>query len=172
MALANCITLSRLLLVPVILWLTAHGHSGPAAAVFLLAACTDFVDGWVARTRHEVTSLGKLLDPLADKALQLGVLLAIVGSGYAPMWLVLLLLGKEVALVLGGLWMLRRGQVVSARATGKIASFFLFAAITAGLAGIRAMQPLLYLGTALSLAAGVDYLIQAVRTLSNKSITG
>jgi CDP-diacylglycerol--glycerol-3-phosphate 3-phosphatidyltransferase len=155
-----------------VVWFSTTERSYLAAGLFVLAALTDVVDGWLARARGEVSNLGKLLDPVADKALQLSALFLVVRSGYSPLWLVLVLLGKELALLLGGLFMLRNGIVVSARFYGKLASLLLFVALTAGLAGMFSWQPLLYLGASVSCLAGLDYLIQAVRTFSSRRISG
>lgn len=172
MTTANLITLIRLCLVPMIYWLASTDRGAWAAVIFCLAAGTDAVDGWIARLRGEVSSLGKLLDPLADKALQLTTLFTTARTGFTPVWVVVVLLVKESLLVLGGLWMLHQDYVVSARLYGKVASVLLFVALAGGLLQLDIMQPVLYVGVAVSLLAGLDYLIQAVRTLSNKRTMG
>ncbi len=163
MTIANYVTLSRLALAPVIYALYLQGHFFWATVVFVAAALTDTADGWLARRRGEISRVGILLDPIADKVLILAILWAEVAGGYVPGWLFALLLIKEAALVLGGALLLRRKQVVAARFLGKAGSICLFIAIGGGLSGFYWLRPLLYLGAALSLAAGCDYAIQAVR---------
>ena len=86
MTLANKITLSRIFLMPVFLFFLLENikyGSYIAAAVFIVAAATDGLDGYVARKRKQVTTLGKLLDPLADKLLVMSALVSLVGQGAA-----------------------------------------------------------------------------------------
>lgn len=100
MNLPNAITLSRVLfIIPIILFLSSPkwGWNALAALCFFLASFTDLADGFIARSRGEVTRLGKLLDPLADKLLVLGVLVPLVGLGRVPPWLVVVVLAREFA---------------------------------------------------------------------------
>ncbi len=71
----NQMTVVRFILVPVVYWLLISGNFGPALIVFIIAASTDFIDGAMARTRNQITDIGKVIDPLADKMLILSVLL-------------------------------------------------------------------------------------------------
>jgi cardiolipin synthase len=170
--LANLITLSRLLSVPIIYWLAITEYNVEAVLLYLLAAATDLLDGWVARRRREVSDLGKLLDPIADKALQIMVLVILVQTGKVPLWPVLALLAKEAAMILGGLLFLAKGTVVSARFSGKLASAILFPALAVSFVEPSVGKPLVYIGVTASILAGADYLIQAFYTLSGKRIAG
>ncbi|WP_008311814.1 CDP-diacylglycerol--glycerol-3-phosphate 3-phosphatidyltransferase [Leptolyngbya sp. PCC 6406] len=101
MNLPTWVTLSRLLGVPIVLVLLAMptpGRCWAAAGVFLLAAATDWVDGYLARRLDQVTELGKFLDPLVDKLLVLAPLLALVELGRVPGWGVFLLLARELTI--------------------------------------------------------------------------
>lgn len=95
------ITVSRLLGVPIILFLLFE-PSPPrlwlALGVFLVAASTDWVDGYLARRLDQVTDLGKFLDPLVDKLLVLAPLLALIELGQVPAWGVFLILARELAI--------------------------------------------------------------------------
>ncbi len=98
--LPNSITLARILLIPVFVYLAYE--PGPwrsflAALVFLVAALTDFLDGYLARKHNLVTSLGKLLDPIADKLLTLSGFIMLVALGLAPAWMVIVIVGREMA---------------------------------------------------------------------------
>lgn len=121
--LPNALTLLRLLLIPVYLWLMFSGHTTPALAVFVFASLTDIADGWIARRYNLITDFGKLFDPLADKLMVLSVMLSLALKGIAPWAAILILLAKELLMVLGGALLLRRQVVVYSLALGKIAQF-------------------------------------------------
>jgi len=97
--LPNALTVARALLVIPVIGLIAIGDAGVALAVFLVAAATDALDGPLARRRGATTALGAALDPLADKVLVVGALAALALRGIAPMWAVLLILGRELVAV-------------------------------------------------------------------------
>lgn len=93
--------MGRILVIPLVLYLLDRG--GPfdcflAAAVFVLAAITDFLDGYLARKRNLVSVLGKFLDPLADKLIVTATLVWLVTMGRVPAWLVIVLIGREITI--------------------------------------------------------------------------
>ena len=99
------ITSVRVVLVPVVMWLLLEGHTlshayGVAAALFAIAAATDFIDGFLARRWAATTTLGSFLDTTADKLLVSGVLVALVGVGRASPWIAAIIVGREI-LILG-----------------------------------------------------------------------
>ena len=146
--------------------LRSGGDAGTGALlVYLLAALSDAADGYIARARGEVSSLGAALDPVADKLFGLLVFYALVQAGVLPAALLVLLLFKEAALLAGGALLLRgTGRVISARPLGKAATVLLFtsfALILAGYSGAGAF--LTALGVLCSLAAGIDYAWVAAR---------
>jgi CDP-diacylglycerol--glycerol-3-phosphate 3-phosphatidyltransferase len=105
MNLPNALTIARIFLVPVVVtfllvreipYWTYWG-----AGLFLAAALTDFLDGYLARRRGQVTTLGRLLDPIADKLLISSALIALVWTHTAPAWMVVIIIGREFAV--GGL---------------------------------------------------------------------
>jgi CDP-diacylglycerol--glycerol-3-phosphate 3-phosphatidyltransferase len=96
----NLLTMGRVVMIPVCL--VFLGEDTPragfwAAIVFTLAALTDLVDGWLARKMNVVSVLGKLLDPLADKLIVMACLVWMVPMGRIPAWVVVLLLGRDIA---------------------------------------------------------------------------
>jgi CDP-diacylglycerol--glycerol-3-phosphate 3-phosphatidyltransferase len=96
----NLLTMTRIVMIPVCL--AFLGEDTPragfwAAIVFTLAALTDLVDGWLARKMNIVSVLGKLLDPLADKLIVMACLVWMVPMGRIPAWVVVLLLGRDIA---------------------------------------------------------------------------
>lgn len=98
MNLPNALTLSRIFLVPVLVTLLLTKYSVPiAAGVFLIASMTDFLDGYLARARNQVTTLGMLLDPLADKLLVSCAFISLVELQIVPAWMVVIIIGREFA---------------------------------------------------------------------------
>lgn len=100
MTLANWVTLSRLLALPVLLYYLQNptaGHRWLCVTIFLIAALTDWLDGYLARKLDAVTDLGKFLDPLVDKLLVLAPLIALVELGQLPAWGVFLILARELS---------------------------------------------------------------------------
>lgn len=120
MNLPTWITVSRLVAIPLVFLLlanpTAH-HRWWAVALFLLAACTDWLDGYLARRLNQVTELGKFLDPLVDKLLVLAPLMVLVQLGTVPAWGVFLILARE--LTVAG-WRVNQPKVVGANLWGKL----------------------------------------------------
>ena len=100
MTLANRITLIRIILVPVFTYFVLENipyGTFIAAGIFILAASTDGLDGYLARKRKEVTTLGKLLDPLADKLLITAALVSLVDAGVLPAWVAIVIISRELA---------------------------------------------------------------------------
>ncbi len=101
MNLPNWITISRLFGLPFILYFLSYPSSKNlwiCTAIFLVAASTDWVDGYLARKLDQVTELGKFLDPLVDKLLVLAPLLALIQLQQVPAWGVFLILARELAI--------------------------------------------------------------------------
>ncbi len=131
--LPNLITLTRIALVPLLLYaLLSHLVHGEiwSALVFVLGAATDGVDGYVARKYNQVTTVGKLIDPLADKLLVAAALVALVELGSLSSWVVLAILGREFAVT--GLRALAAadGVVIAASPWGKLKTTLQVIAIT------------------------------------------
>lgn len=119
----NVVTLARIALIPLILVLidnSSPGRSAVAAVIFIIAAVTDALDGYLARRLQLVTVVGKFLDPLADKLIVLATLVVLVAADRAPAWLVVLLMSRELAIT--GLRAIAssRGLVIAAGAGGKV----------------------------------------------------
>ena len=126
MNLPNKITMLRITLVPFFLFIflarptTDILNAWLALILFVVAAVTDAVDGYLARKLGLVTNLGKLIDPLADKLLACSALIAFVSTGHVPAWAVILIVSRE--LYISGLRQLslEQGFVLSASESGKI----------------------------------------------------
>lgn len=141
---SNIITISRILLVPVFVaallapwpeWLGVNGMFSEdakryvAAGLFILISCTDWLDGYLARSRNEVTDFGKFMDPLADKILVAAALIALVELGALPTWVVLVILAREF--IVSGVRMMAatKGVVIAASMIGKFKTVFQMIAI-------------------------------------------
>jgi len=97
----NALTVGRLVLVPPTVGCILLGLDGLALVLLLAAALTDALDGWLARRLHLESPLGAALDPLADKALMSGAFVALGVSGALPVWLVALVVGRDLAILAG-----------------------------------------------------------------------
>jgi CDP-diacylglycerol--glycerol-3-phosphate 3-phosphatidyltransferase len=117
--LPNALTILRIFLVPllvVVLLTRFEWHLYFGAAIYGLAVLTDFLDGYFARRRNQVTRLGIVLDPLADKLLNAAALLSLVEMGLAPAWVVMIILAREIAVT--GLRNVAAGRGLLIRASG------------------------------------------------------
>ncbi len=141
---SNVITIIRILLVPVFVaallapwpeWFGANAafsndwKSIVAAGIFVLISCTDWLDGYLARSRNEVTDFGKFMDPLADKILVAAALISLVELGSLPTWVVLIILAREF--IVSGVRMMAasKGVVIAASMLGKFKTVFQMIAI-------------------------------------------
>jgi len=118
----NLLTVGRIALIPVFLGLLTYENrrnSFLAALVYSVAALSDWLDGWLARVSGKVTTLGKFLDPLADKVIVLSALVMLVRLGRAPVWVVVVILAREF--LISGLRTIAvsEGVVISASQGGK-----------------------------------------------------
>ncbi len=131
--LPNALTLLRIFLVPflvVVLLTKFAGREIVALAIFLTATLTDFLDGWLARRRGEITTLGTLLDPIADKLLISAAFISLVEVGLVPAWMVVVVVGREFAVT--GLRAIAsdQGVIIAASAWGKLKMASQIAAIS------------------------------------------
>ena len=110
--LPNLITLLRLLLVPITAYCVATGAYATATIVFLVAALSDFADGYIARRFSIESRLGALLDPIADKLNMFVATALLAWEGLVPLWLGAAIIGRDIAIVLGAMaWRLARGEL-------------------------------------------------------------
>jgi CDP-diacylglycerol--glycerol-3-phosphate 3-phosphatidyltransferase len=104
MSIPNLLAVTRLLLTPVAMWLIvesvdSRGYAYAATVVFVVAALTDFADGYLARRWKITTTLGAFLDTVADKILVMGALVALVEIGVTSMWIAFVIIGREIAIM-------------------------------------------------------------------------
>lgn len=99
MSIPNLITMGRILLVPVVVWAITAGELGVAFALFMVAAISDAVDGFLAKRFDMTTELGAYLDPLADKALIVSIYVALGVTELIPRWLVILVVSRDIMII-------------------------------------------------------------------------
>lgn len=172
--LPNLLTLFRILLVPllVVALLTKfEGKEYVALGVFLLAAVTDVLDGWVARRQRKITRLGKLLDPAADKILMSAAFISLVELGVAPAWMVVLIVAREFAVSALRSFAASDDVVIAAGVSGKVKTVVHAVAISVciiheRLQDLGADDPawlvpaVLWASVALSVVSGIDYFVR------------
>jgi CDP-diacylglycerol--glycerol-3-phosphate 3-phosphatidyltransferase len=168
LSLPNGLTIIRVLAIPVILLLlfsTGRTFQFLTAVFFLLVAITDTLDGYMARRRGMVTTLGKFLDPLADKLLIVTSLIALIPARGVPFWMVIVIVGREIAVTgLRGI-AVSQGIVIAASNFGKYKTIFEVASIFFiildgnyfGFSFCPVGVGLLWVALILAVFSGVDY---------------
>ena len=182
----NLISFIRLCLVPIFLVRLFNGYDVMATFLYALAAGTDWIDGQIARRTNAVSKLGQLLDPAVDRILMISGVCGLFLVGRLPLWIILVVLVRDLLLLVGGACLLKRYRVrVPVIYPGKVATTLLFV----GFAGLLLNWPLIgglgivdaawlpgfnaaacswgiwfvYAGLALALATTVYYVVVAVR---------
>jgi CDP-diacylglycerol---glycerol-3-phosphate 3-phosphatidyltransferase len=169
---ANGLTLLRLLLVPVFGWALFQDHGTDttwrivAFVVFAVASFTDRLDGDVARRRGLVTDVGKMADPIADKALTGTALVGLSALDLLPWWVTVVILVRELGITLLRFWVIRHGVIPASRG-GKYKTFLQTVAIGLYLLPLQdwlATVAAWVMGAALVLtvATGIDYVVRAL----------
>lgn len=187
----NVISFIRLCMVPVFFVLLLNDQNIAAAIVFGVAAATDFLDGQIARRTHCVTKLGQLLDPVVDRALMVAGVLGVFIAGRVPLWIILLIVARDLLVVGGGAWLIfKRGIRIPVIYPGKFATTFLFIGFAALILNMPLIPGLgicdiswlpgfngdpvcwgiwfIYVGLALSLGTTVYYIWAAIKALAQK----
>jgi CDP-diacylglycerol--glycerol-3-phosphate 3-phosphatidyltransferase len=159
----NVLTLLRILAVPVIvvalLGETPNGDA-LAAGVFALAAFTDGLDGYIARRRQDITTFGKLVDPLADKLLIVAALVSLVSLGRLAAWVAMVIIARELAVTVLRAVAVEQGVVISASWLGKLKTMLQVAAVFALIIwnpSPASVDALVYVALAVTVISGVDY---------------
>lgn len=172
--LPNALTLLRIFLVPfllVVLLTKFEGRETVGLLIFLTATATDFFDGWLARRRGEITTLGTLLDPIADKLLISGAFVSLVELGLAPAWMVVVILGRDFAV--SGLRAIASGQgiVIAASSLGKAKMLSQVIAASLLILAIRHVvfvlpgKIMLWVAVAVAVASGAHYFVQFLQRI-------
>jgi cardiolipin synthase len=172
----NVLSCIRLLLVPVFLMLLIRGEDATALVVLVIASGTDFLDGYLARALGQVSRLGQLLDPAADRLYIFAALVGLAWREILPWWIVLVVLGRDVFLLVLGIILANVGfGPLPVHQLGKVATFCLFYALPLIMIG-QAFPELMWWsqpmgwsfalwGAFLYWWAGVIYAIETVRVI-------
>jgi CDP-diacylglycerol--glycerol-3-phosphate 3-phosphatidyltransferase len=170
--LPNVLTVVRILAVPVIvvalLGETPNGDA-LAAAVFALAALTDGLDGYIARSRDSVTTFGKLMDPLADKLLIVAALVSLVSLGRLAAWVAMVIIAREVAVTGLRVVAAEQGVVIAASWLGKVKTILQVAAVFALIVWESSpleVDLLVYAAVAATVISGADYFLGLRRRMA------
>ena len=166
MSFADQLTVARAIAVPIVVALFAipfQGHDYWATAVFIAAMATDWFDGRIARRSGRTSSLGSLLDPVADKLLVLTTLIVLIDQGVFPAWMVAAIVARE--LLVTGLRQaaIERGVVIAARDLGKLKTWAQAIAaavvglVAAGVWSTRVSWWALFVALVLTWVSGLDY---------------
>lgn len=175
--LPNIITVVRILLAPVFIWLLLadDGQDGPirfwAAGLFIVAIATDGIDGYIARRWNLVTDLGKLLDPIADKVLTGSALVCLSILGELPVWVTVVILVREIGITVFRFAVLSK-RVIPASRGGKLKTVVQAVAISFALVPFWVIfgdwvnwlnTGLMTAAVILTVVTGLDYLVGAYR---------
>jgi cardiolipin synthase len=173
MGLANWLTVLRILLIPVFVSLLVYRQRGPALTVFLAAALTDLLDGYVARHRGSQSRLGAFLDPMADKLLLMSSFITLTWLKALPFWIAAVVLSRDLILVIGALAIHMAGGRITPRPTreGKIATFFqvltVFMGVLARFYGVgKPLKTVIWLAAIFTVVSGLQYIVQGMRFLN------
>lgn len=173
MGLANWLTVLRILLIPVFVSLLVYRQRGPALVVFLAAALTDLLDGYVARQRGSQSRLGAFLDPLADKLLLVSSFVTLTWLRVLPFWIAAVVISRDLILMMGALAIHMAGGRITPRPTaaGKLATFFQILTVLIGL--LRPFYALpaiarapVWLAAIFTVLSGLQYIAQGMRFLN------
>jgi CDP-diacylglycerol--glycerol-3-phosphate 3-phosphatidyltransferase len=180
--LPNGLTLSRIFLVPilvVVLLTRTERWELIGAAIFAVAALTDWLDGYLARRRKQVTTLGIMLDPVADKLLVSAAFISMVELGLAPAWMVVVIVGREFAVMGLRMVAIDEGITIPASPLGKGKMATQVAAILMLILGEKFLGPFAVLGkvtlwvtVVLALGSGLDYFLRFYRKVANALPSG
>jgi len=173
--LPNLLSFARIIIVPMMFWLLVERDSTLlsgihpswldffAAFLFVLAAITDFFDGYIARLFNQHTTFGAIIDPLADKLLMLGGFLGLMLLDRADPWAILLILGREFFITGLRIVAVSEGKDVSASMLGKIKTVLQILAVGFLIIGWPGGTLLLWLAVAATLYSGMEYVRDYVK---------
>ena len=176
MTIPNLLSLLRLALVPVfaLVYFSCAPNAHLWSAVLYLAAfVTDVADGWIARRFSQITRLGRILDPMADKLMTFIVILCLTADGVIPVWAVVIFFCKELAMAIGGYLMYQKlGDVISSNWLGKTSTGVFFVVCAALVLFPAIPRPwatgLISFALALTLAALCSYIFQYRKALKKR----
>ena len=175
--LPNALTVVRILLVPVLvaaLLVETPNGSTIAAVVFALAAVTDGLDGYIARSRRTITTFGKVMDPVADKLLIAAALVSLVSLDRLEPWVAMVIIAREFAVSGLRIAAAQEGAVIAASPLGKVKTIVQVVAVLALIAaddtGAAWVQALVYSMVAITVISGVDYFLNVRKRIEEARV--
>jgi cardiolipin synthase len=171
--LPNALTVLRILLVPMFVGVVLYGHLSAALAVFLVAGLTDALDGLIARLLDQQTTLGRYLDPLADKLLLVAAFVVLSVEGWVPLWVTIIVVSRDIIISVGSLviHLLRERPDIAPSLMGKVTTVLQLAYIVAVLLGTAMPLPgwlilvSLVAVAVLTVVSGLHYIVRGVQIL-------
>ena len=170
MNLPNKLTMGRICAIPVFIIALMMDQRVLATCLFIAAALTDFLDGYIARKYGLVSNFGKLMDPLADKLLTMSAFICLVGLDQIPAWMVIIILGREFIITGMRQVAAAEGIVIAAGWSGKIKTVLQMVAIPVlllknwpcdpYLGGFPADQILLWAALVMTVVSGIEYMVK------------
>ena len=170
MNLANKITLVRVILVPIfifVFYLDINNSQFYAALIFIIASMTDALDGYIARSRKLVTNFGKFIDPLADKILTSAALILLSEAGKIPGWVVIIIISREFTITGFRILAASEGITIAASSLGKIKTTTQLLSIILLLSNNIIF---LYISLFFTILSGIDYIIKNKHVLKLEEI--
>lgn len=178
MTTANKITLARLALIPIFMAVLLLAETpfawAVALALYLIAAATDGLDGFIARKYNQITTMGKFLDPLADKILVLAALCAFLQMGLTSAWVVFIIVTRELVITSFRIVSINKGVVIAADRAGKLKTLSQNVAVVVVMLEYILTQRvfvggiLLWISVALTVYSGVSYIVKNFHVLDFK----
>ncbi len=181
MTLANKITLARVACIPFfVFFLFVGGKKGIVFAlmIFIFATLSDFLDGWLARRKHEVTSSGKIIDPVADKILIYSAFICFIQLHLIPFWMVIIIMGRDFLVTALRIELAAKQVILAAGQLAKLKTFFEYLAVifvffvmVAKDFEVRLWKPgmlifvLMGIATSLAIISGIHYWMENRRLL-------
>lgn len=159
----NALTLSRFILVPLYLFVFFQGYVRGAFLILVLAGVTDVLDGYLARSRRQITRAGMMLDPLADKTMMIAVIVSLIIGGYIPWQAAFAMLVRDAGMIAGSAFFHFRGRkTVPANWMGKLTTVLYYLAILWVVFELPFAIPYLWCVIACSFVTSFIYIFQFV----------
>lgn len=170
----NLLTIVRILMIPLFVYLLVYGFHRWALGTFVVAGLTDALDGAIARMWHQQTTLGRYLDPLADKMLLTAAFVALAVLSWIPFWALLIVVSRDIILLIGTVVMhLTQGDFdINPTLLGKTTTFLqlvlvvLALCMVAGVAAVPYFGDAVWVVAAVTVVSGLHYLYRGIRRLN------
>ena len=174
MNLPNAITLVRVILIPFFVGLMIYQHVRAAVVVFAIACLTDALDGMIARLTNSKTELGAFLDPMADKLLIVSSFVTLAILSHIPVWLVIIVVSRDVILTFGGLTIYLTGHTLTIRPSvlGKVTTFFQLSVVVLTLILLAfdtsswLITVVTWTAAGVTIASGVQYVLRGMKIMA------